>query len=368
MMKCDDEGMVYYTVRVYSISMRFLPIANPVGRFRSTEVEYVEEAPDAGLHLYNDKTARILSENDSPDIGFRWSLNPYRGCMHACAYCYARPFHEYLGFGAGTDFDRRIVLKRDAAALLRSTFDKRSWTGELITFSGATDCYQPIEATYRLTQACLQVCREYKNPVRIITKSQIIERDLDLLVDLAQHTSVRISISIPFIDEEKARAIEPYVPTPARRFRTIERLVAAGLDVAVSVAPLIPGLSDEEVPRILAAAHRAGARRAHMALLRLPGSVKEVFTERIRAAFPMRAEKILSRIRDTRGGALNDPRFGSRREGTGDFAELLHQVFHQYATRLGMNVGEPPADEVAKSFCRPTDKGGQLRLFDAPRS
>lgn len=345
--------------------MRSLPTFNPTSRFDTSTIEYLEEVPDAGLHLYNDKTRNILSENDSPDIGFRWSLNPYRGCMHACAYCYARPFHEYLGFGAGTDFDRRILIKRDAAALLRETFEKPSWQGELIVFSGATDCYQPLEATYGITRACLEVCRDYRNPVSIITKSPTIERDIDVIRELASQASVRICVSIPFFDPEKARAIEPYVATPARRFRIIEKLAAAGLHVGVNVAPIIPGLSDEEVPKILEAAREAGAQQAHMVLLRLPGAVKEVFAARIREAFPLRAEKILARIRDTRDGQLNDPRFGSRWQGTGEYADVLGQLFQKHATRLGMNVWEPmDRNAVANTFRRPTDKGGQMRLFD----
>lgn len=344
--------------------MRPLPIANPRNPWRAAELEYLDEAPDAGLKLYDDASKSILSENESPDLGFRWSVNPYRGCMHACAYCYARPTHEYLGFGAGTDFDRRIVLKREAASLLRAAFEKPSWRGELIAFSGVTDCYQPLEATYGLTRACLEVCRDYQNPVGIVTKSPLIERDLDLLVELAARTSLHVSISIPFFDERNARAVEPYVATPTRRFRVIEKLAAAGLAVGVNVAPVIPGLSDEDIPRILKSAHDAGAKRAHMGLLRLPGSVGAVFSERIRAEFPLRAEKILARIRDTRGGAMNDPRFGARHRGSGEYADVLHQLFRAHLARLGMDTWEPMADTTPSAFRRPTDAGGQLRLFD----
>jgi DNA repair photolyase len=354
------------TAQTYSAAMRPLPIANPRNPWRAAELEYLEEAPDAGLKLYDDASKSIVSENDSPDLGFRWSVNPYRGCVHACAYCYARPSHEYLGFGAGTDFDRRIVLKREAASLLRAAFEKPSWAGELIVFSGVTDCYQPLEATYGLTRACLEVCRDYRNPVGIVTKSPLIERDLPLLLELAAVTSLQVSISVPFFDEDNARAVEPYVATPARRFRTIERLAAAGIFVGVNIAPVIPGLSDEDVPRILKSAHDAGARRAHMGLLRLPGSVKDVFSERIRAAFPLRAEKILARVRDTRGGSMNDARFGTRHDGTGEHADMLHQLFRAHLGRLGMNVWEPMSDPTPSTFRRPTDAGGQLRLFDAP--
>jgi DNA repair photolyase len=202
--------------------------------------------------------------------------------------------------------------------------------------------------------------------VGIVTKSPLIERDLPLLLELAAVTSVQVSISVPFFDEENARAVEPYVATPARRFRTIERLASAGIAVGVNIAPVIPGLSDEDIPRILTSARQAGARRAHMGLLRLPGSVKDVFSERIRAAFPLRAEKILARIRDTRAGAMNDPRFGARHEGTGEYADVLHQLFRTHLARLGMNVWEPMSDPAPSAFRRPTDTGGQLRLFDSP--
>src|SRR5262245_49483979 len=185
------------------------------------------------LEVYEDHSRKILSTNDSPDVGFRWSVNPYRGCVHACAYCYARPSHEYLSFGAGTDFDTKIVIKPDAPALLREAFDRPSWRGDLVMFSGNTDCYQPLEATYKLTRGCLEVCAEYRNPVSLITKAPLIERDLDVLQELARVTSVGVSVSLAFWDPEKARAIEPYVATPLRRIRIIERLAKAGVPVGV---------------------------------------------------------------------------------------------------------------------------------------
>src|SRR5437899_2667540 len=189
------------------------PISNPPNPWLSTEVEYLDEIPPAELEVYEDHTREILAHNDSPDVGFSWSINPYRGCFHACAYCYARPTHEYLSLGAGTDFDRKIVVKPAAAALLREAFDKPSWRGELIVFSGVTDCYQPLEASYRLTRGCLEVCALYKNPVGIITKSPLIERDLDLLCDLGRVAGLSVTVSIPFWSAEKARAMEPYVAT-----------------------------------------------------------------------------------------------------------------------------------------------------------
>lgn len=269
--------------------------------------------------------------------------------------CYARPTHEYLGFGAGTDFDRKITVKPEAPRLLREAFERPSWKGELIVFSGVTDCYQPLEASYRLTRGCLEVCAAYRNPVGIITKAPLIERDLDVLGELNRVARVSVSVSIPIWDRAHAHAIEPYVATPERRMKTIERLAAAGLRVGVNIAPVIPGLSDADIPKILEAAHAAGARRAGFVFLRLPGSVKQVFEERLRQALPLRADRVLNRVREARGGKLYDARFGRRGEGEGSYAEAARALFDSTVKRLGMNEGfhdlEPP-----DSFCRPGRK------------
>src|SRR5215469_9975366 len=193
------------------------PVSNPPNPWLSSSVEYLDEIPDARLEVYEDHSRSILAKNDSPDLGFTWSVNPYRGCFHACAYCYARPTHEYLSFGAGTDFERRIVVKPEAPALLREAFDRPSWKGELVVFSGVTDCYQPLEASYALTRGCLEVCAAYKNPAGIITKSPLIERDIDVLTDLARVARLTVTVSVPFGDPVQARAIEPFVATPERR-------------------------------------------------------------------------------------------------------------------------------------------------------
>src|SRR4051812_41130617 len=236
--------------------MRAVPISNPPNPWATTEVQYLEGAPppEVKLEVYEDHTRQILSKNDSPDVGFSWSVNPYRGCFHACAYCYARPSHEYLSFGAGTDFDRKIVVKLRAPELLREAFGKKRWQRELVVFSGVTDCYQPLEASYRLTRGCLEVCAELANPAGIITKAPLIERDLDVLQTLARGPGVHVTVSIPFWDPEKARAIEPYVATPQRRMRIIATLAARGISVGVNVAPIIPGLNDQDIPKILMAA------------------------------------------------------------------------------------------------------------------
>jgi DNA repair photolyase len=506
--------------------MRPIPAANPRNRFASSLVEYFDDlpGPEVELSLYEDHTKRVLAENDSPDLGFRYSINPYRGCFHGCAYClsgetrilmadgstkqladvtageqvigtavtrgtrrfvpslvldrwatarrayrvqldsgtelvasgdhrfltpqgyryvippgrntrarlhlrekdaclgpgksrlkarglfkagprdvtttvagaiasvealgtilplfdlstetgdfvangvvshncYARPTHEYLSFGAGTDFERKIVLKLDAAALLREAFEKKSWQGELIMLSGNTDCYQPLENEYRLTRSILEVCAEYRNPVHIITKSALIERDIDLLQKLGAEASVGVSISIPFWNADTARKLEPFVTTPQRRIKTVERLSAAGIPVTVNIAPLIVGLADRDVPSILEAAAAAGARGASLIPLRLPGSVKDVFTERLQAGFPLAAEKVLRRTREMRGGKLYDSRFGARMSGEGQMYQAALQLFQQTCARLGLNRAEGHRGERPSTFRRPTDAHGQLRLF-----
>jgi DNA repair photolyase len=341
------------------------PLANPPNPWATTDVEYLDgEAPVAELEVYEDHTKGILARNDSPDVGFDWSVNPYRGCFHSCAYCYARPSHEYLSFGAGTDFDRKIVVKKKAPELLRDAFDAPKWRGEQVIFSGVTDCYQPLEASYRLTRGCLEVCAEYRNPAGIITKAPLIERDVDVLQELTRVTRVSVMISVPFWDEAKARAIEPFVTPPARRIRTIERLARAGIAVGVMVAPIIPGLNDEDMPEVLRAARGAGATRAGSVLLRLPGAVKDVFEERIRASLPLRADRILRRIRETRGGKMYDSRFGVRGTGEGPYAEAIANLFEQTAQKLGFESGRVGQDAIdpptAETFRRPK---GQLPLF-----
>lgn len=331
---------------------RFLPVSNPKSRFDATSLEYDEgQAPDAELEIHEDLSNSILASNDSPDLGFRWSVNPYRGCQHACAYCFARPSHEYLSFGAGTDFERKIVVKRRAPELLRESFEKTSWKGELIVFSGVTDCYQPVESKLRLTRGCLAVCAAYQNPVGIITKSPLVERDIDLLQELAERASVRVTVSIPFWDAKVARAIEPMVTTPARRMKIIERLARAGIPVGVSVSPIVPGLNDEHLGDVLARAADAGARHTFYVLLRLPGPVRDVFERALREHLPLRAEKVLRRLREAHGGKLYDPSFGSRMRGEGVYAETIRALFARTAKRHGLatDLREP----AATTFRRP---------------
>jgi DNA repair photolyase len=274
--------------------------------------------------------------------------------------CYARPSHEYLSFGAGTDFDRKIVVKPHAPELLREAFDEPKWKGERVVFSGVTDCYQPLEASYRVTRGCLAVCAEYRNPAGIITKSPLVERDVDVLQELTKVATVSVSVSIPFWDEAKARAIEPFVTTPARRVRVIERLAKAGVRVGVMVAPIIPGLNDEDMGEVLRAARDAGAEHAGMVLLRLPGPVKDVFEQRLRASLPLRAERVLRRIKETRGGKMYDARFGVRGKGEGPYAEAIQALFQKTVEKLGFARRDDVSDETPTTFRRPR---GQLALF-----
>jgi len=342
-------------------AMKPVPISNPPNPWASSEVEYLEEIPLQRLEVYEDQTREIIAHNDSPDVGFDWSINPYRGCMHACAYCYARPSHEYLSFGAGTDFETKIAAKMQAAKLLRQSFDRPSWKGEFILFSGVTDCYQPLEASLKLTRGCLEVCAEYRNPVGVITKGVLVERDIDVLQELTRTASAHVTLSIPFWDEDHSRAIEPYVATPRRRIQCVERLAKAGISVGVNVAPLIPGLNDEALPRILSAAKEAGATSAGYVLLRLPGSVKAVFEQRLREKLPLRAERVLHRIRETRGGKLYDSRFGVRGRGEGLYAQAMKDLFDSSVRRLGLNAHHG-RENPPETFRRPP-KDGQLALF-----
>ncbi len=322
-----------------------------------------EGPPEVPVQVFEDHTKNILASNDSPDLGFKWSVNPYRGCMHACSYCYARPTHEYLSFGAGTDFDTKIVVKPDAPALLRAAFDRPSWRGEHVMFSGVTDCYQPLEASLMLTRGCLEVCVAYRNPCSVITKAPLIERDLDVLQELVRVARVHVNVSIPFWNPEKARAIEPYVATPLRRIRVIEALATAGIPVGVMVAPIIPGLNDGDIAEILTAARAAGATSAGHVLLRLPGSVKEVFEERLRQKLPLSADKVLHRIRETRGGKLYDARWRTRQVGQGEYADMIGSLFAQVAGRLGYGADDDTDDEDAPTTFRRPERSGQLSLF-----
>ena len=334
-------------------------VNNPPNPFESQYREYLDAPPTVKLQIYEDDTRSILSRNESPDLAFRWSANPYRGCFHACAYCYARPSHEYLGFGAGTDFESKLVIKRQAAALLREAFLKPSWLGEVVVFSGITDCYQPVEATFDLTRACLEVCAEFRNPVGIITKAALIVRDLDVLRRLYEEAAVRVYFSIPFADNETARKVEPQAPSITKRLAALKTLADAGIPTGVSLAPVIPGLNDDHMYEILQHARAAGAQEAFYSLLRLSGSVEPVFLERMTSLFPDRIKKITHRLKEVRGGVLNTSRFFERHRGEGTYGEMLAQLFA--AARRKAGFPETPAVPIPSTFRRPTPQ--QARLF-----
>jgi DNA repair photolyase len=334
------------------------------------------EAPDLpedtgrlATELLSDRSRSVISHNDSPDVGFSYSLNPYRGCEHGCIYCYARPTHEYLGFSAGLDFESRILVKEDAAELLRRELAAPGWRRETLAMSGVTDPYQPVERRLNVTRGCLEVLAAARQPVAVITKSELVTRDLDLLAELARHQAARVCLSITTLDGELARRMEPRASHPRDRLAAVARIAAAGVPVGVMVAPVVPAITDHEIPRILEAAAAAGAGWAGYTVMRLPGAVAGLFEAWLDRHFPDRKDKVLHRIRELRGGRLNDPRFGSRMRGEGIFAEQIHALFTNARRRHGLD--QPLPELSAAAFRRPPAAGrgsaqataGQLPLF-----
>ncbi len=344
--------------------------ARPENRFASSHVvadDFCETAPSGEATTpirtaqVADATRSILSDNASPDIPFRFSLNPYRGCEHGCIYCYARPSHETLGFDAGLDFETRIQVKRDAPKLLRAALARASWQPETIALSGNTDCYQPLERQLEITRDCLKVLAEARNPTSIITKSALVTRDLDVLGELARFGAAEVRISLTTLDPALALKMEPRASSPGRRLDAIAKLRAAGIPVGVMLAPIIPGLNDEEIPALLRAARRAGARSAGWQLLRLPPPVDRLFEDWLTRMLPERRQRILSRIRDTREGQLSDSAFGRRMRGTGIYAGQIAALFRTCARRASLDTPLPALD--ASHFLRPSGDGRQLRLL-----
>jgi len=316
-------------------------------------------APDPRTVLLRDPSRSIVARNDSPDVGFEASINPYRGCSHGCAYCYARPTHEYLGWSAGLDFETKILVKEDAPALLRKALSSPRWKPTPLALSGVTDAYQPAERKLGLTRRCLEVLVEFRNPVLVITKSWTVTRDADLLAELARHGAASVALSITSLDAELQRTLEPRAAPPKLRLAAIERLAEAGVPVGVMVAPIVPGLTDHEIPRILEAAAAAGAGYAGRVMLRLPHGVKELFGEWLERHFPERKEKVLNRLRSLHGGALYDSGFGHRQRGSGPFAEQIAALFDASRRRAGLAARGPELSTAA--FLRP---GFQPGLFD----
>lgn len=340
--------------------------ANPQNRFEkhSFEVqledfEHEELPPAPGTEFIPNQSKSILAKNDSPDVGFTWSLNPYRGCEHGCAYCYARPSHEYLGFSAGLDFETKIMVKENAPELLRETFMSPKWQPETIALSGNTDCYQPAERQFRITRRCLEVFAEFKNPVSMITKNRLVTRDIDILQRLAADGLVTVNISVTSLKLEVQQALEPRTSTPAARLDAIRKLTAAGIPTCVMVAPVIPGLTDEEVPAILQAVADAGAITAGWVPVRLPHAVAPIFEDWLERNFPLKKERVLNRIRSMRGGKLNDPNFGSRMQGEGALAVQMRQMFEMGRRKAGLQEARP--ELRTDLFQRP--EVGQLQLF-----
>ncbi|HUP21255.1 MAG TPA: PA0069 family radical SAM protein [Gemmatimonadota bacterium] len=314
---------------------------NPPNRFVPIEVvadEWIdEESPPPDTQYFKDASRSIIATNDSPDVGFEASVNPYRGCTHGCNFCYARPTHEYFGLSAGLDFETKIFVKEDAPALLRKALSSPKWEPKTIVMSGVTDAYQPIERKLGITRGCLQVLGEFRNPVGIVTKSHLVTRDADLLGELAAHNAAIVNLSITSLRNEIQRAMEPRAASPARRLEAIRKLSEAGIPTGVMVAPVVPGLTDHELPAILEAAAQAGAVRAGWIMLRLPHGVKEIFEDWLARHFPDRKDKVLNRLRSLRGGGLNDPRFGSRMRGDGPYAEQVRSMFDVACRRTGLN-------------------------------
>lgn len=309
----------------------------------------------------DDESQSIVATNSSPDVGFNFSVNPYRGCQHGCSYCYARPGHEYLGFSAGIDFETKILVKRRAPELFREFLARPQWRPETIMFSGVTDCYQPIERELRLTRGCLEVAAECCQPVSVITKNALITRDLDVLQELAAHRAVRVALSVTSLDADLARVMEPRTSSPAARLRAIAELSAAGVDVMVMAAPIIPGLNDSEVPAILKACREAGARHADFVLLRLPTTVAPVFLDWLRRHRPNHAAKVESFVRAARGGELYKAAWRERQRGTGVFAEQITQTFKVFANRYGLGGRAEPLN--GEAFRPPMPTSGQRLLF-----
>ena len=330
---------------------------NPTNRFERVTVERdpstLVEDPAPRTQFFKDSTRSIVAHNTSPDVGFDMSINPYRGCEHGCAYCYARPTHEYLGLSAGLDFESKIFIKQDAPELLRNELSSPRWRPRLLALSGVTDPYQPVERTARVTRGCLEVLAEFRNPVMLITKNFLVTRDLDILTELASHEAVKVAISVTTLDPSLQRAMEPRTSSPSRRLEAIEQLAQAGVQVAVFVAPVIPGLTDHEIPSILMAASERGAKEASCVPLRLPYGVKDLFLDWLDRHVPERKGKIVNRILAMRGGRLNDPRLVSRMKGQGPMAEQVMQLFHVARTKAGLDG--PPLELSTAAFRRPGD-------------
>ncbi len=339
--------------------------SNPPNRFEHLALERdadwdPEQDPLPRTVFLRDHTSKLITYNDSPDIGFDASINLYRGCEHGCIYCYARPTHEYLGFSAGLDFETKIMVKEDAPQLLRAELSSSTWIPKVISLSGVTDPYQPVERRLKLTRRCLEVLAEFRNPVTVVTKNSLVTRDLDLLAELASCHAVAVYLSLTTLDTDLRKFLEPRTSPPAARLATISTLAGAGVPTGVLVAPVIPGLTDHELPAVIAAAAKAGATFAAHSALRLPGAVAPLFEEWLGRSLPDKKDKILHRLRAMRRGKLNNSEFGLRMTGEGIFADQISDLFHVACRRAGWS-GEGPELSTA-AFRRPSDLQLELGL------
>lgn len=337
--------------------------SNPANRFARLEVQPDPEESEGGISpktcFYNDDASDVIAVNDSPDVPFEMSLNPYRGCEHGCIYCYARPFHEYLDMSPGLDFETRIMVKKDAPKKLRRQLERPSWKPQTISVSGVTDPYQPVERKLGITRRCLEVLAEYRNPFTIVTKNHLVTRDIDILEAMSKRSAVRVMISITSLNPELIRVMEPRTSRPERRLKAIKELTGAGIQTGVLFAPVIPGLTDEELPRMVAEAARAGASFGNYVLLRMPGAVAPLFGEWLDRYYPERKKKILSRLKSLRGGKLYDTRYGYRMKGEGAYAEQVRQSFRIACLKNGLSDTGSPL--TARHF-RKVPSQGELDL------
>ena len=335
---------------------RFVPIRFDVDGDYLDSVP-ADERPDPRTRIFFDDSRTIIAHNESPDIPFTHSINPYRGCEHGCSYCFARPFHEYLGLSAGIDFETQLFAKTDAAKLLRVELSKPKWVPQPIMMSGVTDPYQPIERKLRITRSILEVMLEFRNPVAMISKNALVARDADLLGELAKLNGAVATLSITSLDPKTAAAMEPRASSPRSRLDAVSKLAAAGVPVGVSVSPIVPGLTDHETASILKAAREAGARHAFFVPLRLPGAVKPIFLEWLQNRFPDRYDKVVNRQFDLRGEKMNDARWFKRFTAEGPYYAQMTSMFSLWKTKLGY---EPYPTLTAEHFRVPRE---QLDLF-----
>lgn len=321
----------------------------------------LEDLPPFRTEVFEEKPKSIITRNDSPDVGFDRSINPYRGCEHGCAYCYARPAHSYMGLSPGLDFESKLFAKATAAELLRAELSARGYAPKTIALGANTDAYQPIERERRITRGILEVLSEFNHPVGIVTKSALVTRDIDILAPMAKKGLVKVAVSVTSLDHRLSRAMEPRAAAPMRRLEAIEKLSAAGIPTVVMVAPIIPAVNDSEIEAILKTAHTAGAREAGYVMLRLPHEVKDVFKDWLEATMPERAAKVMSLVRSSSGGKEYDPSFGKRQTGTGPYAWMIGRRFELACQRLGFNQSRLRLSTA--HFRRPPQPGEQLTLL-----